>query len=97
MPTVKNRVPTAQEHNRGNGKKKSLSGKTQGIWFVQVVHSLILKIFFVSDSCISCLFRNLGQLNFPVGEGKQGICTQDSSGDTVRSIDRDHVMSYFYR
>ena len=30
--------------NRENGKRNSLSGKTQGIWFGQVVNSLILKV-----------------------------------------------------
>ena len=30
--------------NRENGQKKSLSGKTQGILFAQVVNSLILKV-----------------------------------------------------
>ena len=53
------RVPTAQgkQGNRENGQKKSLSGKTQGIWkfcqntgktqgiwFAKVVNSLILKV-----------------------------------------------------
>ena len=53
------RGPTAQgkQGNRENGQKKSLSGKTQGIWkvcqntgktqgiwFAQVVNSLILKV-----------------------------------------------------
>ena len=30
--------------NRENGQKNSVSEKTQGIWFAQVVNSLILKV-----------------------------------------------------
>ena len=40
------RVPTAQ----GKWQKKSLSGKTQGILFAQVVNSLILKPIFYCDA-----------------------------------------------
>ena len=39
-----NRVPTAQGKQGKWQQQKSLSGKTQGIWFAQVVNSLILKV-----------------------------------------------------
>ena len=60
--------------NRENGKKKSLSGKTQGIWkfcqntgktqgilFAQVVNSLILKVYDIAIFAaeISIFFQRL--------------------------------------